>query len=380
MKKEIKTKCVLKNPNTINVNDINFELKDNVELSEGVHPLSVQLDIMGISIKLKETELDEIISIVDKIDKYQRNDMSEKEVQKMIRKLDKYPMLEPIVQKMNKMEALDPTELLLLNAGKKSSEFVPVVVTSKVEVLNIEIEGAEVIIEKNIEEFKEMLIQDFIRESNSVENQEILENMFDDQERIRLSELTMKINEIMGRDVKPKNKSTKEEKRNKVDDYLLEKQKMIVANAESSYHVDIEFPLPQANNLERVISLGNEIFNKGESKINLEVLEHDLDKRDVHYYSRSLCYLKLAKIDESTRDLCLTYEGEKFFKSAEEERKDIIFSILNTDPLVKMIIENNIDLNNPDHKKEFESRGLSSDSTIARRISSLKSWITYLAN
>lgn len=210
--------------------------------------------------------------------------------------------------------------------------------------------------------------------------QKELQFVFDEQEEELIRIQKEKILKILGNSDSRTKKSNKKEKVNNVDEYLKEKQKLIEENANSTYHVDVEFPLPQANNLERIIELGNEIFNRGEVKINLEVLENDLDKRDVHYYTRALCYLRLAKIDSRSRDLCLTYEGEQFYRANLEERKDIIFGILNTDPLVQKIINKNIDLENPDHMKEFEGRGISSNSTVLRRIASLNSWINYLVN
>jgi hypothetical protein len=379
MKNKIIKKCLIKEDNVFNVDDINFSTESSIISQEDLGVLSIDFDLENLEVSIKENDIAEIISIIGKIDKYQKGKMSEKESLKMIKKLDLYPSLSTLVDSIRSQKVLDDNQIQLLNLSKVKAEYVVDIKLNNIVINTILLNEKEISIIKDSEEFCEMIIRDCNSRMLEDNFQKSLEFIYDEKEAERIAEMMIKIKSIMGGGeglTKPKKKNNT----NEVDDYLKEKQKLIEENADTNYYVDIEFPLPQANNLSRIIQLGNEIFARGGAKINLETLENDLDKRDVHYYSRALCYLGLAKLDSSSRDLCLTYAGDNFFNGNTEEKKDIIFSILNTDPLVRKVINNELDLTTEKDKKLFESRGISADSTIQRRISSLKSWIDYLSS
>ena len=364
---------------TIKYNDLNFKLNQEINLDEeNPYLLAIDLDFSNIIISEEEVIIDEISSLLNKIEKYQKGKMSSKEIGKMIKKCEKFPSINIIKEAFSEERPLDEQELNILKLASKDS-FLKINKPTILKFSNIKIENEEILLDEVSESSLNEIIQkelDFLIETTDFQN--FLQLIFDNRNEEKIREQINIIKNISGK--KESSNKKNKIKVNIVDEYLKEKQKLIEENANSNYFVDIEFPLPQANNLERILELGEEIFQRGESKINLEVLENDLDKRDVHYYTRALGYLGLAKYDHRTRDLCLTYNGDLFFKSSSEDRKDIIFNILNTDDLVKKFLNNELDLNNSEDKKLFELRGLSSDSTIMRRLSSLKSWINYLAN
>lgn len=378
MKFTIKKDSYVKRKDIISIDEINFQVLNILENIEEKSSLLIESELVNFIVEIKDNKNEEIGKIIDKIEKYQKSKMSSKEISKMITRISKYPNLSELISNMNNNEPLSDYMLSLLNLELVESEYYINLKKDNIKGLSSKLNSKSIQI-KDEDELKELIIVNFNDLYRNKELQIELQFIFDEQEEEKIRIQKEKILKILGSNKKNK-KINKKVKLNNVDEYLKEKLKLIEENATSSYHVDVEYPLPQANNLERIIELGNDIFNKGEIKINLEILENDLDKRDVHYYTRALCYLRLAKIDSKSRDLCLTYEGEQFYSSNLEERKDIIFGILNTDPLVQKIINKNIDLNNPDHVKEFEGRGISSDSTIFRRIVSLNSWINYLVN
>ena len=366
---------------SLRYNDINLNLSSSISLDgENPYNLKTIVNFSNIAIVNEEIVVDEIMSLLKKIEKYQKGKMSDKEVSKIIKKCDKFDSLNFLKNAFVEKRPLDTQELNILKYATKVTNY-KIVKPEAFDIKSALIESEELeLSELNLSSLNTILQKELDSIVDTDDFQVLLEVIFDERaEEKRLKQIEL-IKSISG-DSSSSSKSgaKKKVKINIVDEYLKEKQKLIEENADSNYIVDIEFPLPQANNLERILELGQEIFQRGETKINLEVLENDLDKRDVHYYTRALCYLGLAKYDNGTRDLCLSYNGELFFRSSSEDRKDIIFGILNTDDLVKKFINNELDLNNPDHKKEFELRGLVSDSTIMRRLSSLKSWINYLA-
>ena len=313
-----------------------LKLRSNQEMTQIVLKIS-----LGDIVCEKETN-EQVVSILDKIEKYQKGKMSEKEAGKMANKIKDIAELAGLVDKISKMEVFDETDLNQLKQAveKKVYKVTP-------DKMSIVEEDFTVI---DFDPSK-LLGQDELNKK--------LEELYSEQQ-------SEKIRQIMG---------TADNSKKTVVDYLKEKQKQILTNAPCEYKIDFDSPIPQANNLQRVLEWGQMIANSGSDKIDLVVLENDLDKRDVHYYSRALCFLGLVYVDD--KSLCLTYAGEKFFKQDEASRKAILLDILCQDDMITRLFGNEI--SEEELKKELGSRGLA-EATANRRIGCLNSWKEFLFN
>jgi len=302
--------------------------------------INLKISVGEISCEKEKNE--QVVSILDKIEKYQKGKMSEKEAGKMANKIKEMPELIPLVDKISKMEVFDENDLNLLKQSVERKIYK--VIPDKMNILEEDFVVLEFDINKLI--------------SNEELNQQ-LESLYKEQQ-------SEKIRQIMG---------TADSSRRTVVDYLKEKQQQIINNAPCEYKIDLQSPMPQANDLKRVLEWGQMVANSGSDKIDLEVLENDSDKRDVSYYASALCFLGLVYMDN--RSLCLTYAGEKFFKQDEASRKAILLDILCQDDMITRLFGNEI--TQEELKKEFGTRGING-TTVDRRVSCLKAWQSFLFN
>lgn len=313
---------------------------------EGVLELTAEYNGKVLAEKVQH---EEIMSILNKLEKYQSGKMSDKEAGKMVNKLKNFSNMDSIINKFQKNEKLSTEDVKALENMSSSTIFKMDYNALKLVESDLMVQEVNLVNLFPVEEF-----------------QTELKEKFEEQEAEYKREQKAKIMEIMGTKDEGKSRKT-------VVQYLQEKQAQIAAGATVEFMPDIQFPLPQANDLGRVLDWGQDLANSGSDKLDLEMLENDLDKRDVHYYSRALCYLGLVYVDD--RYLCLTRAGDSFFTLNREAQKMAILEILMRDELIAKYIE--FKTLDDDMKKEFNMRGLSG-STIDRRLSSLDAWIKYL--
>lgn len=313
---------------------------------EGTLELSAIYTGKVISEKIQH---EEIMAVLNKLEKYQTGKMSEKEAGKMVNKLKNFSNMDSIIAKLQTNENLSTEDIQSLEEMSSSTSY--------------KMDYNSLVLNQLDYNIQEVNLENIFP---SEDYQEELKAKYDEQEAQYRKEQNEKIRQIMGiKDSGPSRKS--------VVQYLQDKQAQVASGTAVEFIPDLQSPLPQANDLERVLDWGQEIANSGLEKQDLEVFENDLDKRDVHYYSRALCYLGLMYVDDKC--LCLTRSGDSFFSFDRDAQKMQVLEILMRDDLIaKYINEKRLD---DEMKKEFNMRGLSG-TTIDRRLKSLDSWIKYL--
>lgn len=307
---------------------------------------TVFLDFLISSIKTSEIENESIKNIFNKIDKYQQNKMSEKEVAKMLNKLKEEVIFADICRKMTNKEKLNEEDLKILANNQNQKIYV-------IDYNNINLEDNFIILDINYEKLlPQEEIQDELKKFYNKEQEEKQKNQKD------------KIASILGQEPSPKKT---------VLEYLKEKKEQIANNAANIYQLDPVYPLPQANDMERILEWGQSIANSGMESIELAVLENDAQSRDVHYYSRALCFLGLVFIDD--KSLCLTHSGEVFFQQNLQSKKMILIDLLSQDKFIESYLQNTL----TDDQILDQAKALGySESTMKRRLSSMNSWKKFL--
>lgn len=327
---------------------------------------------LGISVTKEESVDTNIESILLKIDKYNSGKMSEKEVLKMRKKISDISELSSVEESFLSSRSLSEEDIALLASYKIRSELKGVI--SSVSIEEVFVNDNEEIQLKD--KLCDVLVNFLNMELESGNFDEDLELLQLEEEERSIQETMETIRRVMGGD-KILNFKKKDPSKNAVDEYLKEKAKLVLKNASVEFSIEVECPLPQANDLRRVLEMGQALMSEPNHRANMELWENDLAKRDVAYYRSALEYLGLVIYDKSSRDICLTMSGDKFYSTTDvEERKSILISILKTDPIIEEYLKGNLDVvNNEEHKKLFKLRGVDSDSTIMRRLVCYKSWI-----
>lgn len=300
---------------------------------------------------IEESQREDIMAVLAKMEKYQSGKMSDKEAGKMANKLRNYAdAVSSIVEKMEKNETLEIDDVKKLENFIKKTEY-----------------------KFNYNNFSHLVSDNFIVDLidfqvlfPSEEYQEQLHALFQEEQAERVKQQNETIARIMGHTgVKKKT----------VVDYLKEKTILMQKGEAAKFAIDSLVSLPQANDLERVLDWGLTIYNNPSEKVDLELLENDHHHRDVNYYANALKYLGLVFVDD--KSLCLTYAGEQFFSHDRDAQKNIILDILMKDDLVAAIFHNSTEENLESIEDLFLSRGLSGE-TIKRRVSCLLAWKKYL--
>jgi hypothetical protein len=300
---------------------------------------------------VEESQREEILTVLSKMEKYQSGKMSDKEAGKMANKLKNYAdILSSIVLKIDKNEPLEIEDIKQLENFIKKTEY-----------------------KFNYNNFSHLITDNFIVDVidyellfPSNEYQEQLGFLFKEEQAERVRQQNETIARIMG--------TTGVKKKNVVD-YLKEKNILMQKGEAATFAIDSLVSLPQANDLERVLDWGLSIYNNPSEKIDLELLENDHHHRDVNYYANALKYLGLVFVDD--KSLCLTYAGEQFFSHDRGAQKNIILDILMKDDLVAALFHNTNEENLEQLEDLFLARGLSGE-TIKRRVSCLMAWKKYL--
>lgn len=304
------------------------------------------------TIQVDENEIEGVKAILDKIQKYQSGKMSEKETNKMSNKLREYPVFESIVVSFEKGEALSDEQIEVLSSNTsiktKSINYNDLILNA--ESLLKELSGHDYILD--------------LEDKESLFPQHVLIELVEEELKKQKKELIAK---IMG---KPEGK--KGNKKTMID-YLNEKRRQVESGTEVVYSVEGLSTFPQANDLGKVLDLGEAISKTLDDKIDMEVLANDNHIRDVHYYVSALKYLGLVYTDD--KSVCLSYAGESFFAHDRQGQKVIVLDILSKDDLVNKIFHETQDISQLE--EDFNRRGLSGE-TIKRRISSILSWKRYL--
>lgn len=296
----------------------------------------------------KEIKNEEITAVLAKIEKYNTGKMTDKEIGKMNNKVKNNLALDSIGEKFSKDEELTAEDVKLLQSQEVTKTYL-----INYDTLNL------------VEEF---IVVDFQKEVvfPAEDFQEELESQFKEEKLAAQIEQNRRVAEIMGTSGTVKKRS--------VTDYLLAKKLQIAKNEDILYKMDLESPIPQANDLARVLSYGKLIADSHQDRLDLDVLINDAEARDVHYYYSALCFLGLVYKDD--KSLCLTYAGENFFKHNEDAQKTIILDILTKDPVIAQLFDSGA---SEEVLADFAKRGLN-QTTAERRIVSLLAWKKFLVN
>lgn len=293
---------------------------------------------------MKEDVNEEITAFLSKIEKYNSGKLSDKEIAKMNNKIKNNQLLVSISDKLVKNALLDEEDVKAVQSQAVSKSYL------------INYDYLNLVNELIVVEFQKEII------FPEADIQDALEAQFLDEKREAQIIQNKKIAEIMGTSVKKRS----------VSDYLIEKKKQIAKNSDVLYKMDLDSPIPQANDLARVLDYGRTIAESHKESLDLEVLANDSELRDVHYYSRALCFLGLVYLDD--KSLCLTYAGENFFKHSEDAQKAILLDILTKDEVIAKLFDSGA---SEEVYSDFAKRGLN-QTTADRRISGLLSWKKYL--
>jgi len=134
--------------------------------------------------------------------------------------------------------------------------------------------------------------------------------------------------------------------------------------------VDSSVPFPQADRFETILTMlfliaQEESVTKEELSMNFDIVERQID-----YYLNVLKWLQLAK--ESKGFFMLTPKGKKIADLAFRQRVEALAKIVFADPICNRLLYNQeVD------PKLFAVYNVNSQSTIKRRLRTIRSWIKY---
>lgn len=347
LQKEINVKNDLLENNVSLIYNEFLKLKTlkNIELSEN-GSLILKFYYNG-KIQIKNETNDEIEKIIAKIDKYNSKKMSEKEIEKMLKKIDTDLELSVIIQKMKNKETLINSDISLLE--KKSKKQIFYIDYSLIKLLNEDFEIVEI-------DYQSVLPE--------TEMQEELEAQYKIEKELHTQEQLQKLNKVLT--------VSKNEEKRKLS--VREYQNEILAKGLNIAGIDVLAPFPQANDLNRVLEIGMDMFNDQAKSLDKVLLLDEYHARDISYYVASLKYLNLIYV--SDKEFCLTNQGLNFFSLDISEQKIKILELISEDPIIKMILEKNT--NTEDFTNLCQLRGMDSIETVKRRMSCINSWISFI--
>lgn len=138
----------------------------------------------------------------------------------------------------------------------------------------------------------------------------------------------------------------------------------------SDYEVNDEFSVPQANDLDKIVTVADAVASGAVTQDSIgEAL--GLHHREGGYYANAAGYLGIVEVDKS--DALHTYHltnlGESLVNTDENGRADMISQMVNSVPEVQIYQDEGED----QLRASVEAAGLSGE-TITRRTECIKSW------
>ena len=140
---------------------------------------------------------------------------------------------------------------------------------------------------------------------------------------------------------------------------------------------------PQANVMERVISLMENLYHNPMTKQQIAELMN-FDERQSDYYYNAGCYLELFQKAENN-DRELTRLGERVFKMNYKERQLHIVSLILKHKIFADFFDSIINTGSLPNKKEIEERMIALNicnncDTLSRRANSVLGWLKWIFN
>lgn len=140
---------------------------------------------------------------------------------------------------------------------------------------------------------------------------------------------------------------------------------------------------PQANVMERVISLMENLYHNSMTKQQIAELMN-FDERQSDYYYNAGCYLELFQKAENN-DRELTRLGERVFKMNYKERQLHIVSLILKHKIFADFFDSIINTGSLPNKKEIEERMIALNicnncDTLSRRANSVLGWLKWIFN
>jgi hypothetical protein len=152
---------------------------------------------------------------------------------------------------------------------------------------------------------------------------------------------------------------------------LIDKTKFLLSEIKiDQSRVDMSIPFPQADKFEKINTMLIKIsqhrcISKEELKTHFDIVDRQID-----YYFNVLKWLKLCK--EENNCLILTSAGEEILNMSFTKRMQEIAKIVFSDAITNSVLNTKeID------KKIFSSYGVMSQSTIDRRLQTIRAWVSY---
>ncbi len=141
--------------------------------------------------------------------------------------------------------------------------------------------------------------------------------------------------------------------------------------AVNSKDVDTSVPFPQADRFETLHTMilllsQNRCLSKEEFSTHFDIVERQID-----YYFSALKWLKVAKEDHNC--LVLTPKGEEIVNLPFRKRVEVLAKTVFSDPIFNAVLHNK-DINS----NYFYHYNMYSESTIKRRLGTVRAWIKYL--
>lgn len=140
---------------------------------------------------------------------------------------------------------------------------------------------------------------------------------------------------------------------------------------------------PQANVMEKVISLMENLYHNPMTKQQIAELMN-FDERQSDYYYNAGCYLELfQKVENNDREL--TRLGERVFKMNYKERQLHIVSLILKHKIFADFFDSIINTGSLPNKKEIEERMIALNicnncDTLSRRANSVLGWLKWIFN
>lgn len=134
-------------------------------------------------------------------------------------------------------------------------------------------------------------------------------------------------------------------------------------------------PFPQADSIQRLIHIFKQIHFEDYTTKDELFMENSIDMRQISYYTDALLWLGyIEKIDGT---FMTTRAGEEFAELSFPQKKERLSRRIFEDEIFNLAYKTNYTLT-PELKELFSRQNINSESTMNRRLQTVKAWIGFL--